>query len=216
MGRPLSSNFFGAEDGKVAIKFHNGTSVVTGYVVRQVGSTRYEVTANGTDNFFVLLAQTTDEAENLVEGYGTIEATLADDSDVFVRNLQSHSLITTEGLGAVWNNENDDNAATLGVVTTPPAPTSAITVSAVGNQTTAVTFTVSGTFTGTAPTKLQYRINSGSWLVVSSPTIGSGTYSFSAVVNAAGTGTTISVRDFSGDVTGVSGTSAAFNVVDPV
>jgi hypothetical protein len=222
MGRPLSNAFFGAEDGKIAIQFHNGTSVVTGYIVKQMGSTRYQVTVDGTTMFVVSLAQTTDEAETLVAGMATIVATLADDSEVFVKNLQNFTAWTTEGLAINWNNANNVDAATLGVVGTEPEPepepevTEVMALDTIEDQETGVAFTVSGSFEGAAPTKMQYRVDAGTWTNVTGLTVEGIEFSFAITIAQAGTGVTVSVRDFSGDVIGVSATSATFDVTDPV
>lgn len=55
--KPISKKHFGNNYGSLAVSFHNGTSVVDGYVVRQIGTIRYEV-SDGTTNKICELAQT--------------------------------------------------------------------------------------------------------------------------------------------------------------
>ncbi len=209
MGRPLNSSNFGPEVGKLKIKFHNGTSVVTGYVTRQIGSTRYEATVDGSALFIVDLAQSTALASSLTAGFATFEAVATvGGGTVYLKNLQSVSALTTEGATVLWKNGVD---VTVGTVAPAPTPTATIVVTTPAAQTAATPFTLAGTFTGTAPTKLRVKINAGAFTVVTTPTIGSGTYSFSVTVPSAGA-TTITVQDFSGDVAGVQGVSASFTV----
>ena len=69
--RPISMLNFGNRSGRIAVSFHNGTSVVTGYVVKQTGEKRY-VVSNGSGESIVTLAQTADAAANLTAGLATI------------------------------------------------------------------------------------------------------------------------------------------------
>ena len=193
--------------------------MVTGYIVKQMGSTRYQVTADGTNMFVVSLAQTTAEAETLTAGMATIVATLADDSEVFVKNLQNFAAWTTEGLAINWNNANNANAATIGAVGSEPEPdpvTEVLSIDEIEDQVEDVAFTVSGDFEGAAPGKLQYKVGAGAWTLAVSPTIGASSYSFSVTIADPATGVVIQVRDFTGDVAGVSESSNSFDVTAAV
>jgi hypothetical protein len=43
MGRPIAKKNFGNTAGKIAVTFHNGTAVVDGYIIKQLGSKRFLV-----------------------------------------------------------------------------------------------------------------------------------------------------------------------------
>jgi hypothetical protein len=48
MGRPLNKRNFGADSGNdIKVQFHNGTSSVNGYIVKQTGSKKFKVRAYG-------------------------------------------------------------------------------------------------------------------------------------------------------------------------
>lgn len=70
--RPLNSRNFGPGPGAIRVRFHNGTSEVNGYIVKQLSWLRYRVTADGTTFFDIRLAQTTAEATTLAPGIGRI------------------------------------------------------------------------------------------------------------------------------------------------
>lgn len=69
--RPISMLNFGNRSGRIAVSFHNGTSVVSGHIVKQTGEKRY-VVSNGSGQHIVTLAQTVDEATDLTAGLATI------------------------------------------------------------------------------------------------------------------------------------------------
>lgn len=58
---PIPHHHFGY--GNIKIYFHDGTSLVSGYIVRQIGSKRYVVTADGTTTHIVQLKAVTALAE---------------------------------------------------------------------------------------------------------------------------------------------------------
>ena len=77
--------------------------------------------------------------------------------------------------------------------------------------------TVSGTYSGSAPTALDYQVDGGSWTAASSPTISGGTYSFSVTAPSAGSHT-IGVRDHNDTSTAITSgsfTSTALTQVAP-
>ncbi len=43
---PLNNKYFGSQSGKFAVKFNNGNSVVSGYIVKQLGLHSYVVASN--------------------------------------------------------------------------------------------------------------------------------------------------------------------------
>jgi hypothetical protein len=89
-------------------------------------------------------------------------------------------------------------------------PNTVLTVNTPSAQTVGTAFTLSGTYTGTAPASLDYQKEDGTWVQASSPTIGSGAYSFSVTPTTATASRTISVRDHT--YTGISATSGSYAV----
>lgn len=45
--RPLNKKNFGNATGKLAVRFHNGTGVVDGYIVKQLGTSKFLVSGFG-------------------------------------------------------------------------------------------------------------------------------------------------------------------------
>lgn len=100
---PLNSKYFGSGNGKIQISFHNGSSVVTGYVVRQVGTSRFVVTVDGVTTYTVLLAQTTSLASSLTAGYATILVNpTGGGSAEHAMKITSTKVTTTEGNSYNW------------------------------------------------------------------------------------------------------------------
>lgn len=126
MGRPINQSNFGAEPGKIRVRFHNGTAVVTGYIVKQLGPVKYLVTADGTNNFTVDLVFTTAAAQALTAGQATIQITDANSVTKYVSKLMSASCNTTDGSTLSWTRgaASASQAALEVIPTPPPAPTS--------------------------------------------------------------------------------------------
>lgn len=210
MGRPISSNYFGAGVGKVAITFHNGTSVVNGYILRQSGTRQYVATVDGVTGFVVHLASTTAVATALTAGMATIKMVDSSGTTKYVQKLMGTTCIDTTGVVSSWSTASAvGTTLKIGIIV---APTSGMSVNTIANQVHAVQFTVTGTYTGTAPGVLQVKVGNGSYVNTTTPTVSNGTFSFPITIPSAATGTTISVRDFTNSVAGVTATSVAFDV----
>ena len=122
--RPLNNKHFGPEVGKIAVKFHNGTSVVTGYVVRQTGTKRFVCATSADVSFIVTLAESVAAATTLTPGFCTIEATAFGASSVeHVTAIQANLIVTAEGNHYTWKLGTADVAGQAGIaVVAPPAP----------------------------------------------------------------------------------------------
>lgn len=105
---PINNKNFGAGAGKLNVKFYDGSTVVTGIIVKQMGSTKYRVTkADGTGGKIVRLAQTTDELTALTAGTGpaaalraqlaTIEVAIYGGATENVKKLTANHAITLQG-----------------------------------------------------------------------------------------------------------------------
>lgn len=100
---PINSKNFGRNTGKIAIKFFDGSSVVTGSVVKQLGSSTFAV-HRGLVNRTVRLAQTNADLTTLnnstnlaVNIFGTIEVTPYGGSVENVKKITSALLYTIQG-----------------------------------------------------------------------------------------------------------------------
>ena len=76
MGLIIDTDYFGSDPGKIAISFNNGSEIVDGYIINQVGSRRYVVSPlNSDDNnkYTITLARTLDDLVELTPNLGTIK-----------------------------------------------------------------------------------------------------------------------------------------------
>ncbi len=101
MGRPLDRRLTGASTNngnKLTVKFWDGYSITTGWIIEQTGNGEYLVT-NG---------EVTDQVELLshlptAQGEGAIEVQVYNGSVEFARNILSHRVKTFEGGNYVWS-----------------------------------------------------------------------------------------------------------------
>ncbi len=106
---PISKAFFGSTDSSLPVRYHNGSEIVTGYFVKQVGLYHYHV-SDGQDTTKVSLAQTTEMAQycdgvnpppgndySVIAGMATIPAGTG-----YVRKLTSRHAYTTENTVVQW------------------------------------------------------------------------------------------------------------------
>ncbi len=108
---PINNRNFGAKAGKLAVKFYDGSSVKTGWVLAQVATVRYKVT-DGTTTKIVSLAQTTTQVTALTAGtgpdaalratLGTIELTPHGGSTENVKKLMAGRALTVQGSNVSW------------------------------------------------------------------------------------------------------------------
>lgn len=108
MGRPINNKNFGNGAGKLAIKFYDGSAVVEGKIVSQIGSRKFKVTkADGSGGKIVRLATTASELTALTAGtgadsalrpdLGTIEVAIFGGATENVKSLMSKRLVTLQG-----------------------------------------------------------------------------------------------------------------------
>jgi hypothetical protein len=122
---PINNTNFGAKAGKLAVKFYDGSSVKTGWVLAQVGTSRYKVT-DGTTTQIVTLAQTTTQVTALTAGtgpdaalratLGTIEITPHGGSLENVKKLTSAQAVTVQGSFITWKLGVASDAAGKGTI----------------------------------------------------------------------------------------------------
>lgn len=91
---PINKNNFGPTG--LVVEFYNGTSAVTGHILKQMGSARFLCT-DGTNEAVCLLAQTQAEADTITEGFCTIVH-----AGKNVRAIFSKAVITVDGERLLW------------------------------------------------------------------------------------------------------------------
>jgi hypothetical protein len=195
---PINKNVFGSGVGKMSIQFHNGTSVVTGYIVKQTGTKRFVATVDGVNTFVVTLAPTLAIAQALTAGYANLLVTPASGPAEHVATIYASTLVTLEGNTYRW---------TLGAAAAPDlvsvasvAPPLAISgIPAAGVVGTAYSFTPvvtggSGTkafsLIGTVPAGLTFSNTTGA--LTGTPTAAGTTTLSIAVTDGSGGSATLS------------------------
>lgn len=105
MPRALNSRNFGSTSGStLKVNYHNGSSAVTGYIVKQMGSNKFKVTTNGSTFYYVTLAQSTGAATTLTAGYCTIPVTpYGGGPTEYIMKITSKRVVTTAGNSYAWS-----------------------------------------------------------------------------------------------------------------
>jgi hypothetical protein len=104
--KPISNVNFGNVAGKIKMSYHNGTTVVDGYIVKQIGTGRFVCAplANSTTQSTVVLASSTPAATTLTAGLGTIKGSEFGSNAVqHVSVIRGATCVTTEGHTYSWN-----------------------------------------------------------------------------------------------------------------
>ena len=98
---PLNKLFFGNTTGSGAlqVKFNNGSSVVTGWIVSQPSWTKFNVTSDGV-NIFTCNFITTSTTPQV--GEFTIIATPFGGGTEHVQRIDGHHVFTFEGNKYIW------------------------------------------------------------------------------------------------------------------
>lgn len=109
---------------------------------------------------------------------------------------------------SVRDHDNTGVSGTSGSFTTTSSRSIAVTTPS--GWVAGATVTLSGTYSGTAPAGLNYKVDAGSYGAASSPTISGGSWSFSLTAPATGAHT-ITVQE--SDSTGTTATTSSFNVL---
>lgn len=102
MGRPLNKRNFSADaNDNIKVQFHNGSSSVAGYIVKQKGSKKFVVKAYNSATEFT--CQLVDKASaSLVAGEMSITVKLDDTTVEQVTKISAHR-ITASGVSYPWN-----------------------------------------------------------------------------------------------------------------
>jgi hypothetical protein len=100
---PINKKNFGNTAGStIQVQYNNGTSTVTGYIVKQTGTSRYVVTSNGVVDYTVTLASTTALATALTSGYATVVVTNPSAGTEYASKITEDLVYTTAGHVYPW------------------------------------------------------------------------------------------------------------------
>ncbi len=94
---PINSKYFGVNG--IGLVYNNGTSTVSGYIVKQLGSRTFKVTSDGSNFYVVKLTNSLSLAENLTAGFCTI---LINGFVEHISSLWQNRCTTLEGNDYYW------------------------------------------------------------------------------------------------------------------
>lgn len=101
MGRPLSKRLFGANaNNNLKVQFNNGTASVPGFIVRQLGSKRFE--CQDKDGNTAICMITNKDSANLLAGEMSMTVKYDDGTVAHVTKISAHKA-TVNGLSQPWN-----------------------------------------------------------------------------------------------------------------
>jgi len=206
---PINKKNFGV--GKLLVKFHNGTGVVSGYITKQSGADRFVVT-DGTITKTVTLAQTTTLAQKLT-GELTYDSSAADLATItltvdaathYVKKILDRVAYTTAGGTFSWTTGVPAGtvygASNYGSIT----PVNSVLPAITGTAQTGVELTVStGTWSNT-PSSYTYQWNADGVAIV-----GATLNAYTPVVDDEGSVLTVTVNAVKFGTAPVAVTSAA-------
>jgi hypothetical protein len=100
---PINKKYFGnTANTSIKVHFYNGNSTVTGWVVKQTGTSRYVVTADGVNKFTCQLAATTANATALSNGLCTVNVTNPSAGTEYAKKITEELVYTTAGNVYPW------------------------------------------------------------------------------------------------------------------
>ena len=103
MGRPLNKRNFGADSGNdIKVQFHNGTSSVNGYIVKQTGSKKFKVRAYGVGTTIYTCRLVDKASAALAAGEMTISVTTDAGAVEQVTKITARK-VTVNGVSIAWN-----------------------------------------------------------------------------------------------------------------
>ena len=116
---PISKLNFGSDAGKIAVEFYNGSSAVSGYIVKQTGTKRFVVTADGTHEFTCSLVGHTPAAagEMNILVNAIVNGDVSGTSE-HVISISTNKVVTAEGNQYIWTYENTATEAGYAQIST--------------------------------------------------------------------------------------------------
>ena len=106
MGRPVNKKYFGtptATGNQIKVQFHNGSSSVPGWIVKQKASKKFLCEDGQGNTAICRLVQTATDAANLTAGQMTISVKLDDLTVVQVVKIANRVMTATDGNRYPWN-----------------------------------------------------------------------------------------------------------------
>lgn len=100
---PLNKIFFGSDAGSIIVHFNDGSSVVSGYIVKQPSATTWVVTADGTTTYTCKLSPTTSPSFGYMTIYAyPITSGVASITPEHVIRIDGHHIKTLENNYYIW------------------------------------------------------------------------------------------------------------------
>lgn len=193
-----------SKSGTATVTVAANTSTVTGVTV---SPSTVNMSGSGNQTFTAVVAGTNSPAQTVT--WSTSAGNITS-GGVFTAPAATASAQTITITATSTQDATKSGTATVTVA----AGTETITVNTPSSpQVVGTAFTVSGTWTITQPTALDYRLSddaAGVWTQITATINANGTYSFSVTPSTSSTGRTISVRDRNN--TSASGTSGSYTV----
>jgi len=106
MGRPINKRYFGtptATGNQIKVQFHNGSSSVPGWIVKQKASKKFLCEDGQGNTAICRLVQTATDAANLTAGQMTISVKLDNTDVVQVKKIAARVMTATDGVRYPWN-----------------------------------------------------------------------------------------------------------------
>ena len=102
MGRPLNNRYFGADaNNNIKVQFHNGTSSVNGYIIKQVGSKRFKVQEYGSSSVYKCKLVDKDSADLAA---GEMSISVKNDAGTVIQITKiAARKVTAGGVSIKWN-----------------------------------------------------------------------------------------------------------------
>ena len=146
---PVNNKNFGPTG--IQVSYNNGTAVVVGWIVKQLGTRKFTVTSDGVTLYPVFLAKTTAFATSLGAGFCTITIqSTPNGGPEYVRAIYDATVVTTANNRYPWSL----SAAPAGGVVLPNAPAPITNLQ--------ITSPIAGeavlTFTGPTPAPASYLV----------------------------------------------------------
>ena len=102
---PLNSKFFGSGPQNIKVAFHNGTTVVEGYIVKQVSWLKWRV-SDGQDKYTVKLAKdgAPGEGEFTIDAFPLKDGVPGEQTQVI--RIDGHHITTIDDERYIWTLED--------------------------------------------------------------------------------------------------------------
>lgn len=114
--RGINKKFFGPTG--IPILYNNGSTVVSGYIVRQLSVNNFIVSSDGDATYVVRMIENKTDGLSPPPGRFSIRVTTSKGDD-YVAHLSNTRIVTTSGESALWGFDITPNAIYASIPTTP-------------------------------------------------------------------------------------------------